>query len=209
MQIQTAPKPRTPSSLPKKQGPQPPRDRDQQIEDFCFGGALGSAAFLGAAAYPSTYLHELGHKMAIHTLYAGAQTEIHVTPFKGGATRWSNEGLSPLGQHLGADGSRAVVAMAGTAMDALSSCALFAAGYKMRKTRPVTGNAMMGYGILRMVASTQYAASGIGKTAATVSAGHDFFRLQTTLGVPCWASTAVVASLIPLTYLAMRALEKE
>ncbi|MBN9417984.1 MAG: hypothetical protein J0I12_21225 [Candidatus Eremiobacteraeota bacterium] len=214
MQIQSAPRPQLPKPLPQKQEPpqgsKPSRkDLDKAIEDLCFGGALGSAAFLGAAAYPSTYLHEMGHKMAIHALYSGAEANITVFPFKGGVTRWKGEGLSPLGEHLGAAGSRSVVAMAGTAMDALSSCALFASGYKLRKSHPLAGNAMMGYGLMRMTSSTLYAASGIGKTAATAKAGHDFVTLQTQLGVPCWVSTAVVASLIPLTYLAMRALEKE
>ena len=213
MQVQRAPQPRPNQLLPKKPAIPTakllPNDLDKAVEDFCFGGALGSAAYLGAAAFPSTYLHEMGHKMAVHTLYSGAEAEITVFPFKGGVTHWKAEGLSPLGERLGAAGSRSVVAMAGTAMDALSSCALFASGYKLRKSHPLAGNAMMGYGLLRMTNSTIYAASGIGKTAATAKAGHDFVALQTQLGVPCWVSTVVVASLIPLTYLALRALEKE
>jgi hypothetical protein len=209
MQIQTAPRPQPLKPLPKNQQPPPPIDPDRTVEQMCFGGALGSAAYIGATAFPSTYLHELGHKVAVHALYSGSQAEISVTPFKGGVTRWRAEGLSPLGEHLGSAGSRSVVAMAGTAVDALSSCALFATGYKLRKAHPLTGNALMAYGALNMTNSTIYAASGIGKSAATAKAGHDFLTLQTQLGVPCWVSTAVVASLIPLTYLAMRALEKE
>lgn len=197
--------------MPKKQEPQgpPPPDPHQQIQDALFGGALGTAAYLGATAFPSTYLHELGHKMAVHTLYSGAHAEITVHPFKGGVTKWSATGLSPLGEQLGSQASRSAVAMAGTAMDALSSVALFAAGYKVRKKNPLIGNAMMGYGVMTMTNSTLYAASGIGKSAATAKAGHDFLTLQTQLGIPCWASTAVVASLIPITYLVMRSLDKE
>lgn len=212
MQIQTAPQPRTLKSLPKKQGPQgpqPPQDPHKKQQDLCFGGALGAAAYLGSTAGPSIYLHELGHKMAVQTLYSGTTATISVDPFKGGVTKWSAQGLSPLGQHLGEHGARSVVAMAGTAMDALSSCALFAAGYKLRKKHPIAGNAMMGYGIMNMTNSTLYAASGIGKGAAAAKAGHDFVTLQTQMGIPCWASTAVVASLIPLTYLVMRSLDKE
>lgn len=212
MKIQTAPRPRTPQTLAKKQGPQgpkPPNDRDKQMQDICLGGALGTAAYMGGTAYPSTYLHELGHKVAVHALYSGSTAEITVNPFKGGVTRWSAEGLSPLGERLGAAGSRSVVAMAGTAMDAMSSCALFATGYKLRKKHPMMANAMMGYGVMNMANSTLYAASGIGQSAATAKAGHDFVTLQTQLGIPCWVSTAVVASLIPLTYLAMRALENK
>ena len=212
MQIQTAPRPQILKPLPPKPGPPDPKppqeDPHKVMEQVCFGGALGTAAYLGGTAYPSTYLHELGHKIAIEHLYSGAQADISVTPFKGGVTRWRAEGLSPLGEHLGSAGSRSAVAMAGTAMDALSSCALFAVGYKMRKSRPMAGSALMGYGVMTMANSTLYAASGIGKTAATAKAGHDFLTLQTQLGVPCWVSTAVVASLIPLTYLAMRAFEK-
>lgn len=213
MKIQTAPQPRPLKTLPKKQGPQGPKppndDHSKKMQDICLGGALGTVAYMGGTAYPSTYLHELGHKMAVHTLYSGSTAEITVNPFKGGVTRWSSEGLSPLGERLGSAGSRSAVAMAGTAMDALSSCALFATGYKLRKKHPLTANAMMGYGVMNMVNSTMYAASGIGQSAATAKAGHDFVTLQTQLGIPCWVSTAVVASLIPLTYLAMRALEKE
>jgi len=211
MKIQAAPTPRPMKTLPKKQGPEgpPPPDHHQQVQDMLTGGALGTAAWLGATAFPSTYLHELGHKVAIQTLYSGAHAEITVNPFKGGVTKWSASGLSPLGEQLGAHGSRSVVAMAGTAMDALSSVALFAAGYKVRKKNPVIGNAMMGYGVMNMTNSTLYAASGIGKGAATAKAGHDFVTLQTQLGIPCWASTAVVASLIPITYLVVRSLDKE
>jgi len=79
----------------------------------------------------------------------------------------------------------------------------------VRKKNPVIGNAMMGYGVMNMTNSTLYAASGIGKGATAAKAGHDFVTLQTQLGVPCWVSTAVVASLIPLTYLVMRSLDKE
>ena len=147
--------------------------------------------------------------MAVHTFYSGAQAEITVYPFKGGVTKWSATGLSPLGEQLGSQGSRAAVAAAGTAMDALTSVALFAAGYKVRKKNPLLGNAMMGYGVMTMTNSTLYAASGIGKSAATAKAGHDFLTLQTQLGIPCWASTAVVASLIPITYLVIRSLDKE
>ena len=69
MQIQTAPQPRTLKALPKKQPPQnpkPPEDPHKKMQDICFGGALGTAAYMGGTAFPSTYLHELGHKMAIH-----------------------------------------------------------------------------------------------------------------------------------------------
>ncbi|MBS2036503.1 hypothetical protein JST97_16040 [bacterium] len=215
MQIQTAPQTRMLKSLPKKQGPQapppPPPGEDplKTQQDRAFGGAIGAGAYLLGTAGPTTYLHELGHKLAVQTLYSGTTADISIEPFKGGVTKWSAQGLSPLGEHLGSHASRSVVAMAGTAMDALSSCALFAAGYKLRKKHPLAGNAMMGYGIMNMTNSTLYAASGIGKGAAAAKAGHDFVTLQTQAGIPCWASTAVVASLIPLTYLLMRSLDKE
>jgi len=209
MRIQNRP-PQLPQAkkLPAPQKPDAPKPQPpDKLEILYKGGLLGTGAYLAGTAYPSTYLHELGHKIAINTLYEGANPRISVEPFKGGATRWSPRALSSLGQSLGPQASRSVVAMAGTAMDALSSVALFATGYHVKKRNPVLGTSMMVYGAMTMANSTAYALSGIGKTAAS-SPGHDFLTLNSMTGIPCWASAAVVASILPVTYLALKSLDK-
>jgi hypothetical protein len=188
----------------KPQKPEPPDPLDSLIP----GGILGIGGWMAGTAYPTTYVHELGHKIAINALYEGANPTISVKPFGGGATRWSPRALSPLGKQLGAVASRATVAMAGTAMDALSSVALFAAGYKIKKSHPILGTSMMCFSAMNMLNSAAYAASGIGKTMAA-NPGHDFLTLQSLTGLPCWASTLIVASLLPATYLVMRSLDKD
>lgn len=205
MKIQTAPQPNQPKKLPKPQPPKAPQP--DPVQDGIKGSLWGLGAYTAGTAFPTTYLHELGHKLAINTLYEGANPTIAVKPFRGGSTSWRPSGLSPLGKSLGASASRSVVAMAGTAMDALSSVALFATGYHVRKKNPIAGTAMMTYGVMNMANSTWYAASGIGKTAAA-NPGHDFLTLQSMSGIPCWASAAIVASILPLTYLALKGVDK-
>ena len=209
MKIQTGPQPNAPKKLPRPQPGQQPQKPDPPPDklDLAFkAGMLGVGSYVAGTAFPSTYLHELGHKMAINTLYQNAHPTITVNPFKGGATSWRPTGLSPLGEKLGATASRSTVAMAGTAMDALSSVALFATGYKLKKRNPVLGTSMMCYSAMTMLNSTAYAASGIGKTVAS-QPGHDFLTLQSMSGIPCWASAVIVASILPATYLVMRAMD--
>lgn len=209
MKILAAPQSNAPKQLPKpaakKPDPLPPDPRDTLIP----AAMLGVGGWMAGTAYPTTYLHELGHKVAVNALYQNANPTISVTPFKGGSTTWSpGGGLSPLGQKLGHSASRSAVAMAGTAMDALSSVALFAAGYKLKKSNPVLGTSMMCFSAMNMLNSTSYAASGIGKAVAS-KPGHDFLTLQAMTGLPCWASAVIVASILPATYLVMRSLDKD
>lgn len=218
MKIQTAPQHHRPASLAGGLASRNPiKDNKPAKEDFELHGALdgisksalyGGAAYLAGSAYPTIYLHELGHKVAAEALYTNPRTSISIDPFKGGVMRWYPSELSPLGQRLGENGSRAAVAAAGPAVDTLTSVALFGMGFKMRKTNPVIGHAMMGYAGMNMANITMYAASGIGKTLAE-SRGHDFLNLQAFAGIPPWVSTVALASVLPAQYLIMRALEKD
>lgn len=205
MKIQTRP-PFAPPTPPPK-GPEPPNDPGANSMQLVRDGMIGATAYLASTAFPSTYLHELGHKVAINALFQNSNPTITVTPFQGGFTRWRPSELTPLGESLGVTASRSVASMAGTAVDALSSVALFASGYKLRKRNPVLGTAMMGFSAATMATSTYYAASGIGKALGS-QPGHDFLALQATSGIPCWASAAIVASILPITYLVLRSLEK-
>lgn len=216
MKIQTASS-YIPPALPRTQGlgAENLKDKVPSDDHERFNGALdglsktamlGGASYLAGSAYPTIYLHELGHKIAAEQLYSNPRTSITVNPFKGGAMRWYPSALSPLGEKLGANGARAAVAAAGPAVDVLTSVALFGAGYKLRKKHPMVGHAMMGYAGMNMANITAYAASGIGKTLAQ-SAGHDFLNLQAFAGIPPWVSMVALASILPAQYLIMRALE--
>lgn len=202
MTIQGPPRP-----LPPRKPPAAPKeDKDpawEAYKRFTRTTALGSAAYLASSAYPGTYLHEAGHKVMAEALYQG-QATIHVKPFQGGYTEMLHPVPSALGEKLDQVTRRALVAGAGTAVDAFSSMAFFAAGYKMRHKHPLVGETMMGYAGLRLANSTLYALSGLGQT---VSQGNDFVTLANLTGFPCWASALVLASLLPLEYLVLRKLE--
>ena len=209
MKLQTHPNaaPRKPP-LAKKPEPPPPPEPPQNNLDFVFkSGFYGGIAHTVGTLYPTTYLHELGHKVAAHSLFEGVQSTITVKPLQGGSLRWRAQGLSALGERLGYEGSRAAVAAAGPMVDVVTSMAAFGAGYKMRHRHPIVAQTMMGYAAANMANLTLYAASGIGKTLAS-SPGHDFLNLQAFAGIPCWASTAVLASLLPAQFLVMRALDQ-
>lgn len=212
MKLQTHHPNTAPRKLPtlKKPDPPPPQEpqEPQNKLDFAFKTAFyGGIAHTVGSLYPTIYLHELGHKVAAHTLFDGVQSTITVNPLQGGSLRWRPQGLSELGQRLGYEGSRAAVAAAGPMVDVVTSMAAFGAGYKMRHRHPVVAQTMMGYAAANMANLTLYAGSGIGKTLAS-SPGHDFLNLQAFAGIPCWVSTAVLASLLPAQYLVMRALDQ-
>lgn len=167
--------------------------------------ALGLATYAVSDAYPGTYLHELGHKAAINTLFRNADAQVSVTPFRGGATRWTGEQFSELGSSLGMENSRAIVSAAGPAVDLFSSLASFAVGFKVRKKHPNLGAAMMGYAGFRVARSLIYALTPC-KTSACH--GHDFQNFAKFAGVPAWVSAAVFAAALPVEYLVLKALEK-
>jgi hypothetical protein len=167
--------------------------------------ALGLATYGVSSAYPGTFLHELGHKAAIDTLFKEAGAQVSVTPFKGGATRWSGKHFTELGSSLGMENSRAIVSAAGPAVDLFSSLASFAVGFKVRKKHPNLGAAMMGYAGFRAASSVMYALTPCKGTSCN---GHDFQNFAKFAGVPAWVSAVVIAAAIPVEYLVLKALEK-
>lgn len=171
---------------------------------------LGSAAALSTvgAAYPSTWLHEMGHAKMIGLMYDGAKPTVEVFPFKGGVTRWQLAPLSDVGKKFGADGARAMVSAAGTLVDMGVATASFGVGFKMRKKHPVVGTALMGFGGLTVLNSIAYAATAVGKNVAELAkSGNDFAGIAVRAGVPPLASIAIMAAILPLEYAALKYLE--
>lgn len=170
------------------------------------GGILHTVAGAGGAGI---YAHELGHAVAANLVHQGANPSIDVTPFKGGVTRYRPGPLTELGQKLGEDGSRALVAGAGTLVDATSSAIAFAVGYRIRKKHKVLGPALMGYGAMTMANSVLYAGSALfGNLPALAKQGNDFAALATSIGLHPIASIAILGALLPAEYLLLKTLEK-
>lgn len=211
MLIQTS----SPTLVRRNPTPKAKPEPEGKVEEFVrenpllATGLLGSAAYTAASAFPATWLHEQGHAQAIKALYTNGRPSVEVFPFKGGVTRWYPSQLTQLGQKLGADNARAMVAAAGTIVDIGVATGTFALGFNLRKEHPIAGSALMGYGAMTMLNSVLYAGSALGKNLAQLSTtGNDFATIAVKGGLPPIASVAILASIIPLEYLALRWLEK-
>lgn len=183
---------------------------DLQPEEYFRAGIGGGLlhTVVGAGG-PAIYAHELGHAVAASAVHQGANPRISVTPFKGGVTRYTPGPLTELGQKLGPEGSRALVAGAGTLVDATSAAISFAVGYRIRKEHPVLGPALMGFGALTMANSVLYAGSALfGSLPALANQGNDFAALAVSIGLHPLASLAILGALLPAEYLLLKTLEK-
>jgi hypothetical protein len=173
-------------------------------------GVFGGIASTAATAGPSIAAHELGHAVAANAVYQNANPSISVQPFKGGVCRYTAGPLTDLGQKLGPNGARALVAGAGTLVDATSAAVAFAVGYKIRKEHPVLGPALMGYGGFTVLNSMLYAGTALkGSLPLLAKQGNDFAALATSIGLPPLASIALLGALLPAEYLLLRHLEKQ
>ncbi len=171
-------------------------------------GALGSLSYTAASAYPSTWLHEMGHAKMIELMYEGANPTVEVFPFKGGVTKWHAGPLSELGQEFGPNGARAMVSAAGTLVDMGVAATTFGIGFKMRKKHPIIGSALMGYGAMTVANSIGYAAIAVGKDVVKLAReGNDFAGLAVRAGLHPIASIAIMAAILPLEYAALKWLE--
>jgi hypothetical protein len=183
---------------------------DQLVRDHpvLSAGVLGSVGYTAASVHPSTWLHEMGHATAIKQLYTNGRPTVEVFPLKGGVTRWYPSELSPLGKKLGPDAARALVAASGTLVDVGVATTTFGAGFAMRKKHPIVGAALMGYGAMTIGNSVAYAASALGGDLAALSAkGNDFATIAVKGGLHPLASMAILASILPLQYAAMKWIE--
>lgn len=181
-----------------------------KLNDTFQGIGLGAAASLGGAAYPTTWLHEMGHAKTIELLYEGANPEVEVFPFKGGVTRWRLGPLSDLGKRFGHDGSRALVSAAGTVVDMGVATTAFGAGFSIRKKHPIAGTALMGFGAMSVLNSISYASTAVGgDLVALAKEGNDFANLAVKAGIHPLASIAIMAAILPLQYAGMKYIESK
>lgn len=183
---------------------------DLTVGEVVKSGVLGGVASVAGTAGPSIAAHELGHAVAANAVYQNANPSISIDPFKGGVTRYMAGPLTELGENLGPAGARALVAGAGTLVDATAAAISFAVGYKIRKEHPILGPALMGYGGFTMLNSVLYAGTALsGNLAALAKQGNDFAALATSIGLPPVASIAILGALIPAEYMLLRHLEKQ
>lgn len=198
---------------PKKDAsskPSPGKIVDELVREhpLLAAGTLGSAGYTLGSIYPSTWAHEMGHATAIKTLYLNGRPSVEVFPFKGGVTRWYPSALSPLGEKLGNDGARTLVAASGTLVDIGIATSTFGVGFHLRKKHPIAGAALMGYGSMTLLNSVLYAGSAIGGDLGALAAkGNDFATIAMKGGLHPLASMAILASIIPLEYAALKWLE--
>lgn len=178
------------------------------IDHLPAAGGGAAALSLAGAAYPSTWLHEMGHAKAVELLYQNGQPTVEVWPFKGGVTRWQPSELTDLGKKFGPNGARAMVSAAGTLVDMGVAATSFGVGFKLRKKHPVIGTALMGFGGLTVLNSIAYAATAVGKNAVELAkSGNDFASLSVRAGIHPLASIAMMAAVLPLEYAALKYLE--
>lgn len=180
----------------------------EKLDNTMAGIGVGAAATLASSAYPSTWMHEMGHAKMIELMYDGVKPEVEVFPFKGGVTKWRLGPLSDVGRRFGEDGARAMVSAAGTLVDMGVATASFGVGFKLRKKHPIVGTAMMGYGAMTVANSIAYAATAVGGDLAKLAAeGNDFANLGVRAGLHPLASIAIMAAILPLEYAALKYLE--
>lgn len=175
---------------------------------FLRAGLYGTAAFTAATAYPSTWLHEVGHAEMAKLMFTDANPSIEVFPFNGGVMRYTPNTLSKIGEKFGRQGALAMVSGAGALVDMGVAATTFGIGFKMRKEHPHIGAALMGYGAMTVVNDIAYAASAVGGDLVKLSReGHDFASLGVRAGLPPIASIAIMAAILPLEYMALKWLE--
>lgn len=166
---------------------------------------MGGVAYTAGAAYPTIWMHEMGHALTASALYQGANPRVEINPLQGGVTYWTPGPLTDLGQKLGPNYARAAVAAAGTAVDVGIATTSFAAGYLMRKKHPVAGAVLMGYAGMSMANTVLYAASAL----QAAKAGNDFATFAAATGIHPAITLGVMAAILPAEYLLLRHLEKK
>lgn len=167
------------------------------------GGIAGVAAGL-AASKGGTWMHEAAHAVAADALYHNANTSIEFTDFGGQMNYTDSGGLTDLGERLGPKGTDFAITAAGTAFDLSFAVGAFTAGAMLRKKNRALGTGLMAIGGLRAAQSAAYAWSGLSSHLE----GHDFLGMSDALGVPPAVLFAGVCSVLPLTWAAIRGLEK-
>lgn len=188
--------------------PKPPNDdRGKGVlgdNVFLDSAILGSASYTAASLYPSTWLHEMGHAKMAEALFVNADPVVEVFPLKGGVTHWRPGKLSALGEKVGRETAMGMVSGAGAVVDMAVAATAFGTGFKLRKKHPLIGAALMGYGAMSVINDIGYAATALG---SNVKPGNDFASLSTRIGLHPVASIAIMASILPLEYLALKWLE--
>lgn len=192
----------------KSQAEKPEDSLNTKVDNFVFGLTGGAALSVAGAAYPTTWMHEMGHAGTIDLLYTNSSPSVEVWPFKGGVTKWQPSELSDLGKKFGPNGARAMVSAAGTIVDMGVAATSFGVGFKLRKEHPIVGTALMGFGGMTVLNSISYAASAVGKNVSELAkSGNDFAGIAVKAGIHPLASIAIMAAILPLEYAALKYLE--
>ncbi len=154
----------------------------------------GSVVVIHGLGWFDTLLHELMHAAAARVLYKDAEPKIEVKPFFGGFTRFNNSQMTPLGQRVGKQGSKAIVAAAGVVGQV--ALAVFEA-ILIRGTwrsHPLASFLLAGHSLMQIVGVTTY---GLTKVEAfgLNAQSHDFCAFQSATGVPPKVSVVALVAL--------------
>jgi hypothetical protein len=197
-------------------------------------GLIGGVA--AQAAGTETFIHESAHKAAIQKMYDGASVEIQIDSFENigaylkdpsssnftkvitmydthedGAAGYAaydyGKGPSELGRKLGPEKSDALISAAGCVATEIPALAGFAAGFKLRKSHPVLGYALMTVSTVTHLNNSLYVGSALAPSMASMP-GHDWASFSKSTGINPALTTAVFAASLPALGVAMYMVER-
>ncbi|MCE1246754.1 MAG: hypothetical protein LWY06_08930 [Firmicutes bacterium] len=206
-------------------------------QDLFTGYGVGVAGELGILTTGAgTYLHENAHAVVIESLFKNAETTIQVDGIdnlkelfrkpslenlanlitmndsnKDGAAGVTHikagEGLTPLGEHFGTDGSRTLVVAAGSVAQEIPVLGTFMLGYMMKNKSPKIGYSLIALASMQHITNSTYPFSALSASSST-RAGHDWVNFAKLTGVHPLVTAVSFAATLPVLALAMYAFEK-
>lgn len=192
-------------------------------------GLIGGVASQAAGA--ETFIHESAHKAVIQKMYDGASTEIQIDSFdnvgaylkdpspsnltrvitmydahEDGAAGYTaydyGKGPSELGRKLGPEKSNAFISAAGCVATEIPALAGFAAGFKLRRSHPALGYALMTVSTITHLNNSLYVGSTLSPSISAMP-GHDWASFARSTGINPVITTVAFAATLPTLGVAM------
>lgn len=155
-----------------------------QEERYRYGERLGKLSVINVLglAGPAYLIHESGHALAALSTLKRAAPAIHVTPFKGGMTRFQSQGgLTALGKVFGLPGTLLGITAAGIAASTLFALMEFAIAYFTEESHPSVSQFLRSQGVCQILNEVCYGLSWY--TSSSYNFSHDFVRLNVLGGI--------------------------
>ncbi|MFH0802115.1 MAG: hypothetical protein V2A78_06985 [bacterium] len=192
-------------------------------------GLIGGVA--SQAAGVETFFHESAHKAVIQKMYEGASAEIQIDSFENigdylkdpspsnftrvmtmydahedGAAGYTaydyGKGPSEVGRKLGPETRNALISAAGCVATEIPALAGFAAGFKLRRSHPVLGYALMTVSTVTHLNNSLYVGSALSPSMAAMP-GHDWASFAKSTGINPVLTTVAFAASLPTLGVAM------